>query len=98
MTGRAPTPGDMIVAVLDADAVQAAAELAATVPAVDPEMTRKLRRCGAAVEKAVLERNAALVEAHAAGHSLRSIAAAVGITHVGVMKIVRNAVSAEDGA
>lgn len=77
---------------------QAAAEFAAalandaaTVAFVETELARKLRRLGANVEKAVTERNTAILEAHAAGHSLRSIGEAVGISHVAVRKIVMKA-------
>lgn len=62
---------------------------AATVPFVETDMAKKLRRAGAAVTKAVAERNAAIVEAHTAGCSLRDIASEVGITHVAVMRIIR---------
>ena len=61
----------------------------ATVPFVDTDMAKRLRKAGAAVTKAVGERNAAIVEARDAGCSLRDIASEVGITHVAVHKIIR---------
>ena len=61
----------------------------ATVPFVDTDMAKRLRRTGLAVTKAVADRNAAILEAHAAGCSLRDIASEVGITHVAVHKIIR---------
>lgn len=60
-----------------------------TVPFVDTDMAKRLRRTGLAVTKAVADRNAAILEAHAAGCSLRDIASEVGITHVAVHKIIR---------
>lgn len=79
-------------------AAEFAAELeadAATVAFVDTETARKLRRLGANVEKAVAERNAAVIAAHEAGHSLRSIGTAVGVSHVAVLKIIRKAGAVE---
>ncbi len=61
----------------------------ATVPFVDTAEAKKLRKAGEAVDRAIAERNAAILEAHAAGHSLRAIGEAVGITHVAVLKIIR---------
>lgn len=63
----------------------------ATVPFVDTDMAKRLRRTGLAVTKAVADRNSAILEAHAAGCSLRDIASEVGITHVAVLKIIRKA-------
>jgi len=71
---------------------------AATVAFVETALAKKLRRLGDNVEKAVEARNAAIVEAHAEGHSLRSIAKAVGVTHVSILKVIRKADAArQDG-
>jgi hypothetical protein len=99
VTGRVPTPGDVVAASIDEEVARLAAELeAATVPVVDPEIIRRLRRTGAAVDKAVADRNAAIVEAVAGGASLRAVAKEVGITHVAVLKIVRKAPTDGGGA
>jgi DNA-directed RNA polymerase sigma subunit (sigma70/sigma32) len=79
-----------------AEFAAALAEDAATVAFVETELARKLRRLGANVEKAVAERNAAIIDARAAGHSLRSIGEAVGISHVAVRKILVKAGQAVD--
>lgn len=41
--------------------------------------------------EAARQRDAAIVAAHQAGHSLRAIAKAAGLTHPGVKKIVERA-------
>ena len=66
-------------------------EPTSTVQFVDTAEARKLRKAGEAVDKAIAERNAAIIEAHQAGHSLRAIGDAVGVTHVAVLKIIRKA-------
>lgn len=60
-----------------------------TVPSViDQPKVRALQRAGQRASDAVEARNAAIVEAHQAGATLREIGEAVGLTHVGVMKII----------
>lgn len=87
MTGRA-----FVLSQRELDEIEAmCSPSTATVPFVETEMAKKLRRAGAAVTKAVAERNAAIVEARDAGCSLRDIASEVGITHVAVAKIIRKA-------
>lgn len=61
----------------------------ATVPFVNTAEAKKLRKAAEAVDRAIAERNAAILEAHRAGHSLRAIGEVVGVTHVAVLKIVR---------
>ena len=64
-----------------------------TVPAVtlDADTARKLKRAGDATRAATVNRDHLIVEAHQAGASLREIAQAVGLTHVGVKKIIDRA-------
>jgi hypothetical protein len=49
----------------------------------------RAKRAAAKRNAATLEYRDAIRAAHEAGHSLREIAAAVGISHVRVLKIVR---------
>ena len=85
MTGRA-----FVLSQRELDEIEAmCSPSTATVPFVDTDMAKRLRKAGAAVTKAVAERNAAIVEARDAGCSLRDIASEVGITHVAVHKIIR---------
>jgi transposase-like protein len=61
-----------------------------TVPGViDQAKVRSLQRAGQRVTDAVEARNAAIVEAHQAGATLRDIGEAVGLSHVAVMKIIK---------
>ena len=60
-----------------------------TVPFVNTAEAKKLRKAAEAVDRAIAVRNAAILEAHRAGHSLRAIGDAVGVTHVAVLKVIR---------
>lgn len=64
-----------------------------TVPhvALDPAMERRLRAAAKKVQDGTAERNQLIVEASEAGASLREIAAAVGLEHTGVRKIILKA-------
>lgn len=64
---------------------------ATTVPvvAVDPAMARRLRSANRRVHDALSERDRLIVEASAAGGSLREIGELVGMTGPGVMKVLR---------
>jgi hypothetical protein len=55
---------------------------------VPPEITR-VRRAARQVTAATGRRDAAIVDARAAGYPLRVIAEAAGLTHPGVIKILR---------
>lgn len=70
-----------------------ATELTPPVPRLSarlsPEGRRRLERLARKASEAEAERNRAIVEEHAAGVSLRAIAEAVGLSHMGVSKIVR---------
>ena len=67
---------------------------AATVPWVETELAVHLNRLSKAVTTATLERNTAIVTASAAGHSLREIATATGLSHPTVMRIIERAAKA----
>jgi hypothetical protein len=56
---------------------------------LSPETARKLRAARRAREAAIRKRDLAILEAVAAGASLRAIGAEVGLTHEGVRRIVR---------
>lgn len=59
-----------------------------TVPAVDPELERRLRRIAQSAERMRRERDATIVEAFLGGAGLREIARAVNLTHPGVKAIL----------
>lgn len=61
-----------------------------TVPVVtlSPQLARQLRATAKKVQSGTEERNRLICEAAASGASLREIAAAVGLDHTGVRKIV----------
>ena len=56
---------------------------------------KAVRRAAKARRDATARFRAAVLEAHGGGESLRSIAEAAGMSHVGVLKIVRSADEAE---
>lgn len=58
---------------------------------LSPEGRRRLERLARKARDATTERDQAIVEEHAAGASLRAIAEATGLSHMGVSKIVRRA-------
>lgn len=62
----------------------------ATVPpvALDPDLAKRLRRAGERVDADLVERDKLIARAYFAGASLREIGEAVGISHVGVKKIL----------
>lgn len=62
----------------------------ATLPgvALDPGMARRLARAVERDTQARRERDELIVRAHIAGATLREIAEVVGLTHVGVKKII----------
>ena len=62
-----------------------------TIPDVplDAKLARKLRRQAEAIEAATTERNRLIIEATQAGASTREIAAAAGLSNVGVWRIVQ---------
>lgn len=64
-----------------------AAATVSVVP-IDQALAKRVRSVAQAAEKKREERDQLIVEAHQAGASLREIAALVGLSHVGVMKIV----------
>lgn len=51
-------------------------------------LLRKVERATAQLEDAVARRDRALVEAHGAGHSLRTLATATGLAHENVRRII----------
>lgn len=55
---------------------------------IDQALAKRVRSVAQAAEKKREQRDQLIVEAHQAGASLREIAALVGLSHVGVMKIV----------
>ena len=63
----------------------------ASVPVVPvpEELARRLRSAAQRISRGTEERDQAILDAADAGGSLREIAALAGITHVGVMKIIR---------
>lgn len=64
----------------------------ATVPVVlDPKLARAIRRAAERAAEATTERDRLIVAASQSGASLREIAEHAGMTHTGVMKIVRRA-------
>ena len=58
---------------------------------IDPKTARALKRAADQIAAATAERNRLIVEAHRDGASLREIEKHAGISHVGVLKIVRRA-------
>lgn len=56
---------------------------------VESDLARRLRRAARQIEQATDERDRLILEAVAAGGSLREVAALVGLTHAGVKDIVR---------
>jgi uncharacterized coiled-coil DUF342 family protein len=56
--------------------------------ALDDALARRLRRASELLDRHRQGRDQLIREAHEAGASYREIAAAVGLSHVGVMKIV----------
>lgn len=71
--------------------VQAAPRTPANVADVpiDPALAKRVRAVAQAAEKKRQERDELILAAHAAGASLREIGDLVGLSHVGVMKIVK---------
>ena len=63
----------------------------ATVPAVTvpDDIAKRIRSAAQRISRGTAERDQAIIDAAEAGGSLREIAALAGITHVGVMKIIR---------
>lgn len=55
---------------------------------IDPALAKRVRAAAQAAERKRQERDELIAEAHRAGASLREIGALVGLSHVGVMKIV----------
>lgn len=63
-----------------------------TIPEVlPPDKAKALRRLGERIATDTTERNALIVEAHRAGASTREIGDAVGLTNVGVWRIIKKA-------
>lgn len=56
---------------------------------IDPALAKRVRAVAQAAEKKRQERDELILAAHAAGASLREIGELVGLSHVGVMKIVK---------
>lgn len=56
---------------------------------IDPALAKRVRAVAQAAERKRQERDELIVAAHADGASLREIAELVGLSHVGVMKIVK---------
>lgn len=56
---------------------------------IDPALAKRVRAVAQAAEKKRQERDELILAAHAAGASLREIGDLVGLSHVGVMKIVK---------
>jgi hypothetical protein len=56
---------------------------------VQPDLARKLAAVAAAAVKSTAERDRLIVEAYQAGGSLREIARLAGLSHPGVLRIVR---------
>lgn len=52
------------------------------------ETERRLRKAGQAVSKSLAERDLAIAQASEEGASLREIAKVVGLSHVGVKKVM----------
>lgn len=69
----------------------------ATVPWVETELAVHLNRLAQAVVKATAERDQAIATAKAAGHSLREIGLATGLTHSMVDRILRDVRRAQAG-
>lgn len=67
----------------------------ATVAWVETDLAVHLNRLAKAVTEATAARNAAIVTASAAGHSLREIATATGMSYVTVGRIINAAKAAE---
>lgn len=61
----------------------------ATVAWVETDLAVHLNRLAKAVTAATAERDAAIVTARAAGHSLREIGLATGLNHTVVLRIIR---------
>ncbi len=63
-----------------------------TVPGlpVDPELSRRLKRNTTTLARAKDERDSLILEAHDAGASLREIGALVGLSHIGVRRIINH--------
>ena len=57
---------------------------------LDKAVARQLRRAAAKIEQGTSERDRLIVEAHQAGASLREIAEHARVSHVTVLKIIRN--------
>lgn len=55
---------------------------------IDPALAKRVRATAQAAEKKRQERDALITQAHLAGASLREIGELVGLSHVGVMKIL----------
>lgn len=73
----------------------ASTELPST--AVDPGHRRRLRRARKAIEAALVERDEAIRAARQDGESLRAIAIEVGLTHVGVAKLLEREPGRDEG-
>lgn len=63
----------------------------AVLVALDKGTAARIRKASQRIEVATKERDHWIVEAHGFGASLREIAACAGLSHVGVMKIIRRA-------
>jgi DNA-binding NarL/FixJ family response regulator len=57
--------------------------------AMTPETKRRLRTIARRIEQAMTDRDAAIVEARAAGATQREIGAALGLSHVAVGNILK---------
>lgn len=57
--------------------------------ALDPRLARALGNAGRKTEEWKTRRDALIREAHEAGASLREIAAAVGLSNPGVLRVIR---------
>lgn len=55
---------------------------------IDPALAKRVRAVAQAAEKKRQERDELILAAHAAGASLREIGDLVGLSHVGVKKII----------
>lgn len=62
---------------------------------IDPVLAKRVRSVAAAFEKKRQERDELILAAHAAGASLREIGEMVGLSHVGVMKIIARGTAME---
>jgi hypothetical protein len=60
----------------------------ATMP-VDPSLARRLKATAKRATEATVERDRLIVEAHRVGGGVREIARLVGMTHPGVLRILR---------